>query len=138
MSNRETNAMPPKRPRRRSSINGPRNVLRVEGGDPNYVYRVVNNVGDRVAAMEDLGYEVSTENLRVGDRRAGKPGQTGSAVEVSVGQGTKAVVMRIHKDYYNEDQKAKQAEVKESEDAMHRQSRRESSDYGTIKVSDKE
>lgn len=126
-----------RRPRRRSPINGPRNVLRVEGGDPNYVYRVVNNVGDRVAAMEDLGYEVSTENLRVGDRRAGKPGQTGSAVEVSVGQGVKAVVMRIHKDYYKEDQDAKLAEVKALEDAMHGRNKREASDYGTVRVTDK-
>ena len=108
----------PNRPRR-TSINGTRNVLSVEGKDPGYVYRVVNDTGDRVAQMESIGYEiVQDQNIRVGDRRVANPTKEGSPVKVSVGGGIQGYVMRIKKDFYEEDQSAKQDYLNKLEESL--------------------
>lgn len=129
-----------RRPARRTPVGGPRNVLKMnKNPDPNSVFRVVNDVGDRVEAMKEMGYEVVTDpTIRIGDRRAGKVGSVGTPIEVSVGQGTKAVLMKQRKDYYEEDQKAKQEQVNSDESSMYQRARKEDSDYGKLKVSERE
>lgn len=97
---------------------GVRNVLTVNGKDENFVYRVVNDEGDRVSSFEEAGYEVvSSDSVTVGDRRINKASAEGSVAQVSVGGGVKAVVMRIPKDWYEEDQDAKQRHIAETEAA---------------------
>ena len=97
---------------------GTRNVLTVDGKDPNYEYRIVNDTSDRVQMFKDAGYEiVSANNIRVGDKRVGQASAEGSISQVSVGNGDKAFVMRIKKEWYQEDQARKLAEVKNLEDA---------------------
>lgn len=118
---------------RRSPINGSRSILGVQGKDPNFEYRIVNDVGDRVAQMTERGYEVVCDKtIKVGDRRIANPTQEGSAVTVSVGQGVQGVVMRIRKDWYEEDQEAKAAFVNEQESAINRD--KVGADYGTVKI----
>lgn len=103
----------------RASINGRRNVLTVNGADPNYVQRIVNDTGDRVAMMQERGYEIVTDkNVSVGERRVANPTQEGSPVMASVGGGTKAYVMQIRREWYEEDQKAKAEETAKMESAM--------------------
>lgn len=120
---------------RRSSVNGGRNVLRVEGKDPDFEYRVVNDTGDRIAQFEARGYEiVSDKTVKVGDRRVANPTAEGSPVQVSVGGGQKAYLMRIKKEWYEEDQKAKQETITETEQAMKRDSAK-NADYGKIQIS---
>src|SRR3990167_4145103 len=110
-------AKTPERRTRRTPIEG-RNILTVSGKEEGYVYRFVNDTGDRVQAFADNGWEkVSAKNVRVGDKRLGNPGTEGSDATASVGQGMKAYVMRIRKDWYEEDQAAKQAAVNASEEA---------------------
>lgn len=97
---------------------GGRNILTVKGKDPNYVYRIVNDVDDRIAQFQEGGYEVvGDETVKVGDKRVAIPSAEGSAKQLSVGQGTKAYLMRIKKDWYIEDQQAKQRFVNEQENA---------------------
>lgn len=123
----------PKRPRR-TSINGVRNVLTVSGKDPSYVYRVVNDTGDRVSQMEGIGYEVVKDpNVTVGDRRIANPTKEGSPVKVAVGGGTQAYVMRIPKEFYDEDMKAKLKSVDDMEKGTLREAK-QNSDYGKVKV----
>lgn len=112
---RETLVKSPARPKR-TPING-RNVLTVQGKDPNYVYRIVNDVGDRIAMFKEAGYElVDDKDVKVGDRRVNSATSEGSKAQVSVDkEGTKAFVMRIPADWYKEDQEAKQAHVNELE-----------------------
>ena len=118
---------------KRASINGTRNVLTVSGKDPNYEYRVVNDTGDRVAMMQERGYEVVTDkSVTVGERRIANPTQEGSPVQASVGGGTKAYVMRIRKDWYDEDQQAKAAQVAETEAAMKRDAKEGM--YGKLEI----
>ena len=93
-----------------------RNVLTVKGKDPNYVYRVVNDVDDRVAQFLEGGYElVDKVSTGVGDPRASQGTAIGSKQEVSVGQGIKAKVMRIKREWYEEDQDRKQKFVDQQE-----------------------
>ncbi len=95
-----------------------RNRLDIKVRDPNYVYRVVNVVDDRVEQLQAQGYEIDPDNNKVGDKRVDAPSSLGSVAEISVGQGTKAVIMRQHKDHYAEDQSYKQAEIDEREASM--------------------
>lgn len=93
-----------------------RNVLTVKGKDPNYVYRVVNDVDDRVAQFLEGGYElVDKATTGVGDLRVSQGTAIGSKQEVSVGQGIKAKVMRIKKEWFDEDQQRKQKFVDQQE-----------------------
>ena len=124
-----------KRAARRTPVNGVRNVLTVQGKDPNFEYRVVNDTGDRVAQFESQGYEIVTDsNIKVGDRRIANPTKEGSPVRTSVGGGIQAYVMRIPKEFYKEDQEAKQTYVNDTEAAMKKDAIK-GADYGQLKVS---
>jgi len=95
-----------------------RNRLAVVNRDPDYHYRIVNDVDDRIEAAKAAGYEVDVTQPRKGaDARVDVPAGVGSAT-ISVGGGLKAVVMRIRKDWYQEDQRAKMDEIDTLERSM--------------------
>lgn len=121
-----------KRKPRRTGINKTRSVLTVEGKDPAFEYRIVNDTGDRVAQFEDRGYEVvSDNNIKVGDRRIANPTKEGSPIQISVGGGQKAFLMRIKKEWALEDRKAKDAIVDEQEKGMLAEAK-QAADYGKV------
>lgn len=123
-----------KRSPRRASINGTRNVLNISGKEPGFVYRVVNDVGDRIEQLKAIGYEiVEDSNVQVGDRRIANPTKEGSPVKVSVGGGLQGYVMRIKQEWYDEDAAKKAAHVDNLEKGLVREAR-EQSDYGKISV----
>ena len=96
-----------------------RNILTVKGKDPNYEYRIVNDVEDRITQFQEAGYElVENETVEVGDKRVSQGTSVGSKKVFSVGQGTKAYVMRIKKEWYDEDQRAKQVQVDMQESSI--------------------
>jgi len=112
---------------------GRRNILTVKGKDPAYVYRVVNDTGDRVQAFLDAGYEmVKDQEVRVGDKRVDRTSPEGTISQLSVGQGVKAYVMRISKEWYEEDQAAKQKYVNEVEAAT--KAKALDGNYGTLEI----
>jgi hypothetical protein len=119
---------------RRTPING-RNVLTVTGKEPGYVYRVVNDVGDRIQQFVEAGYElVNGADVKVGDRRVTSATAEGSKAQVSVGgRGEKAFVMRIKEEWYKEDQAAKQAEVNKLEQSITKNLTGKA-DYGSVKI----
>jgi len=97
---------------------GTRQVLTVSGKDPSYEYRIINDSGDRVQEFMDAGYElVNSDSVRVGDKRVNSATPEGSKAQLSVGQGQKAFVVRIKKDWYEEDQAKKQERVNQLESA---------------------
>lgn len=120
---------------RRTPINGTRNRLNVRGQEPGYVYRVVNDIDDRIQTLQEIGYELVTDKgVTVGDKRIANPTQEGSPVKISVGQGIQAYVMRQKKEWFDEDQTSKQVKNNELEATM----KREASDagfYGKLKIS---
>ena len=102
--------------------------------DPNYVYRFVNDTGSRIANFQAAGYEiVKDDELTVGDSRVFDPSDLGSGKKVTSNDGTVSYLMRIKKEYYEEDQAAKQNYINETERAMKQQAT-QSADYGTFKV----
>ena len=121
---------------KRTPVSG-RNRLTVQGKDPNYVYRIVNDEEDRIARFQEGGYELLQEEaVKVGDKRANQTSSEGSVKQLSVGGGKKAFVMRIRKDWYEEDQKAKQAQV----DALEATTKKKALDgrYGTLTIGEGE
>lgn len=120
---------------RRTPINGTRNRLNVRGQEPGYVYRIVNDVDDRVQTFQEIGYEVVTDkSVSIGDKRIANPTQEGSPVTVSVGQGINGILMRQKKEWYDEDQAAKQKRVDDLESSMYRDKNDEGF-YGKLKIS---
>jgi hypothetical protein len=112
---------------------GKRNILSVKGQDPNYEYRFVNEVEDRISQFQEAGYEIVPDtSATVGDKRVNATSSIGSGKQVSVGQGTKAYLMRIKKEYYEEDQATKMAHVNEIERATKEQAL--NGNYGKIEI----
>ena len=112
---------------------GKRNILSVKGKEAGYEYRIVNDEFDRVDTFKEAGWEVvSNSDVQVGDKRVGQTTTPGSAAQVSVGGGQKGIVMRIKKDWYDEDQAAKRAEVHELEASTGKDARN-GADYGDIR-----
>jgi len=122
---------------RRTPINGTRNRLNVRGQEDGYVYRIVNDVDDRVQQLQDAGYEIVTDSkVTVGDKRIANPTQEGSPVKVSVGQGVQAYVMRQKQEWYDEDRAAKDAKVAELESQMKRDAK-DAGFYGKLNIGEK-
>lgn len=109
------------------------NRLDIRNKDPNYTYRVVNDLDDRVDRFQLAGYEIvpSAEIGALGSKRVDDPSSLGSAAHFSVGKGTKAVVMRIPKEYALDDGKRKLQEIADSEQTMVSDQKRKA-DYGEL------
>lgn len=87
--------------------------------DKNFQYRFVNDVGSRISKFEDAGYEfVEDPSLIVGDSRVSNSSDVGSAKTVTSNDGTRSYLMRIKKEWYDEDQAKKSERINEQEAAM--------------------
>lgn len=113
---------------------GQRNILTVSGKEEGFVYRIVNDSGDRIQQFIDAGYElVNAADVRVGDKRVNSASPEGSKAQVTVGKGEKAFVMRIKDEFYKEDQAAKQAEIDRLEQTI-KQKAQGAADYGSLSI----
>jgi len=88
------------------------------GNDVEWHYRVVNDVENRVQEFIEGGYEIVTGDHDLTSPEVGDPSQLGSACRKYVGGGTHGVLMRIRKDWYDEDQKTKMNLVDNTEKSM--------------------
>ena len=94
---------------------GARLKLEVRDKDPNYVYRWFNDDGGRINEAVECGWEyVFKEDVKL-DTSGGKPG-LGSVASLSVdkhadGSPKSAYLLRIRKEWYDEDQIEKQKET---------------------------
>lgn len=87
--------------------------------DKDFVYRFVNDTGSRVANFQAAGYElVTSDDLTVGDNRVLDASDLGSAKRVVSNDGTTSYLMKIKKEWYDEDQATKAAQLAEQEAAM--------------------
>lgn len=111
----------------RIPVNGnTKNLLTVSNRDPDYHYRWVLDDPDRVAKFKEAWYEPveRTEELKIGDRKVDTSAGTSSVVTTRAGGGRKYVLMRLPKELWEEDQKAKQRLIDESEAEMQREAKR--------------
>ena len=111
---REAGAQRANRPKRTPL--GLRNVLQAAPRE-GYVRRYFNDVGDRLARAEAAGYTRVQSNADTSDPSMG-PSQLGSGTTKSVGGGINAVLMEIPREFYDEDQAAKQRVVDASESGL--------------------
>lgn len=133
MATKDTIAKAPAGRVRRTPLNG-RNVLTVSGKEPGYEYRIVNDNGGRVQAFLDNGWEtVEMKDVRIGDKRLGAPTSAeGTVATAAVGQGMQAYVLRIRKEWYDEDQQAKQEQINQIEAATKEKAL--DGNYGELKI----
>lgn len=111
-----------------------RSRLRVTGKDAKYEYYIANDLDNRIEVMKEAGWEVVTEDsVKIGDRRIGAASAEGSAKTVSVGGGVTGVLMRIPKEWYEEDQARKNQEARSMVDETLKDAKSKS-DYGTVKL----
>ncbi len=121
-----------KRPTRRL-LGGFKNPLTYDSRDPNYVYRVFNDVPGRLDAAMEAGYEVVESDAKLGDPVADGATPVGSAVTRPVGGGITGVLMRKPRDLYQEDMGQKQAAVDELEQGLKQHAQSEGH-YGSVKI----
>lgn len=128
----ETIAKAPKTRVKRVPV-GTRNRLEVIGKNPDYEYRIVNDVDDRIDRFKAAGYEVvPVSESRLATQRVGQGTPTGSIAEMPVGGGIRGVLMKIPKEWYQEDQKLKQEAIDETERSI---KPKNDGTYGDIKIS---
>lgn len=117
---------------RRSPLAG-RSKLTVHNREDGYQYRIVNanleRDPERVQDFLDRGYELVPSSKVELEKTVDSIKPTGSTTELSVGLGTKAVVMRQRQDWYDEDQRIKMAQLDEQEAGIHR-----NADYGSVEI----
>lgn len=119
--------------KQRVPVGGHRNILTVANKDPNFEYRWVLDSPGRLEQFKEGGYEVVTETPEVGDPTVDRASQLGSAVTMVRGTST-LVLMRIPREWYEEDQKAKQDEIDALEATMKAPS---AGDYGGVAINRK-
>jgi hypothetical protein len=87
--------------------------------DKNYSYRVINDRDDRVSRALAAGYEfVNGSSSELGDARVAEGTNLDSRISKPVGGGVTGYLMRIRKDFFEEDQAEKQRMVDKTEAAM--------------------
>lgn len=118
----------------RNQFGGFARQLTVKDRDPNYVYRVFNDVDDRIEIALENGYEVVRSEQELGDPKAGNATKLGSAVTKPVGGGVTGVLMRIPKEEYEAVEKLKASAVDRSEEALRDKSRQDGH-YGKFEKS---
>ena len=102
--------------------------------NPEFEYRFVNDTGSRIQNFKAAGYEfVTGDDLIVGDNRVSDATDLGSAKRVISNDGTTSYLMRIKRDWYEEDQASKAAAIKEQEAAMKQEA--SAGMYGKLNIS---
>lgn len=118
----------------RIPVSGPRDILTVANKDPNYEYRWVNDVGNRLQRFKEGGWDIVTDDIHViGQPVVDRPTKLGSTFTKSVGGQVTAVLMRIKKEWFEEDQRAKQQAIDDLE-ASTRAENIQKQDYGKIDI----
>lgn len=133
------------RPKRQSIRDQHRSILTVANKDPNYEYRWINDyttsedgnsirIGQRVVTFQQAGWEfVENKEVSVGDAYVYKTDNIGSVVRVPAGQGEYMYLMKIKKEWYDEDQLDKQRDIDYVEDSM-KNPTTEDGMYGSVSV----
>lgn len=99
-----------RRRRERIPITEQKRIMNIPNKDESYVYRLVNDVEDNLYRFLKGGYEIvdkDGEDLSI-DGRLQDPSWRQSAASQSVGGGITAYLVRIPREWYNEDQQKKQ------------------------------
>ena len=97
---------------------GAGNKLQFEGRDPGYAYRVVMDRPGRLGMFLQAGYEFCYSEVREADKGTAEGSSPDTRVMVNMGGAEKGYLMRIPKEFYDEDQANKMNKVKAQEATM--------------------
>lgn len=128
-------ALEPKtRKTRKPLTDGFSDRISIRGKDPAYEYYIATDRPGRVDRMEEAGWEkVTDKETTVGSSRIGLPTQEGSVRTIALGGGEVGVLMKIKKEWYDEDSATKQRKARDAV-AQIQKDVKESSDYGRVNV----
>lgn len=110
---------------------GTRNRLEIINKEPGREYHLIDATPGRIQQFLDGGYRVETLEKHLPGSQRVESGSTTDNV-LHVGGGQKQILVSIEKEYYEEDQKAKQRKVDESEAGLKNLS---DGQYGKINIS---
>jgi len=131
-----------KRPER-IPVSGQRDILTVRGKDNDYVYRWIKDEqeqGQRILKFKNAGYVFVDEKdgLEVGQNHVYKSKNVGSLIRVPAGQGEFLYLMKQRKEFYTEDQAAKQDQILDTERQLSKNIGKnadvESGSYGSVSI----
>lgn len=108
---------------KRVPLSGPRDLLTIEGAEAGFVYRWINDLDNRIGRALQAGYEFVEDVTKVGEKTVDfDPRQNNeTCTSKGVGKGVTAYLMRIPKEWYDQDQAEKQAAINAGEEDMYRQ-----------------
>ena len=120
-----------KQRKHRTPVTGFRDPLDVKGKDPNYHYRIVNDVPGRIDRFIERDWEIVTDSdVSIGQKRVAVATAEGSPKKVPVGRGVDGYLMRIPKEYWEEDRAAFENNNKEVEHSIQKEA---IENYGDVK-----
>jgi hypothetical protein len=125
---------PTARKTRKPLTDGFSDRISIRGKDPAYEYYIATDRPGRVDRLEEAGWEkVTDKETTVGTSRIGLPTQEGTVRTIALGGGEVGVLMKIKKEWYDEDREAKAKKAKDTITQIQKDT--EGSDrYGSIKV----
>lgn len=124
----------------RVPVSGNRDILTIQGKDPSFEYRWVldgTEDGQRIQRFKSAWWDLVLSDdgqHKVGQDMVYKSENVGSLIRVPAGSGKFNYLMRIPKEYYEEDQKGKQVLIDEKEQSI-TQTDSDNGQYGDIKIS---
>lgn len=128
----------------RVPVSGLRDIMTVDNKDEAFEYRWVvdsDERGQKIMRYQKGGYDlVSADEVVVGQPNVYKSEHFGSIVRLPSGNGQFSYLMKIRREWYEEDQEAKQSNIDALEASMSRKSTRadEADDdlgqYGSVKI----
>jgi len=124
--------------RTRIPIGTNRDVTAVRDTPDGYKDRWVNDNPGRIEKFKQAGYEL-VASAQVGDSAVDGTHSEGGVVSRDMGNGVTAYLMRQRREYFDEDQAAKQRLVNQTEENLRRKKRNstdpdESGQYGEVKI----
>lgn len=123
-----------KRPQR-VPVSGRRDVLTVTDKDEAFVYRWVNDTQGRIDQFLAGGYELVQDDVKVGDDSIDSSSDISSMISKQSGDITQ-YLMRISREFYEEDRATAAKAVNESEADMKRTlNNGKDGTYGSVKIS---
>lgn len=115
---------------------GSRPALAVVGKDPNFEYRWVNDDEGRISMFQQGGWKlVTNDEVDIGNFRAESETPEGSLASkvVNPSTGQKAFVMKIPKEWYEEDQREADNRISQNEREFFAPNTADG-EYGSVKI----
>ena len=123
---------------KRVPLHEARASMKAEGLDPNYVYHWFHNTEKRtmrLANAERAGYVYvkKSEGVKIGICTVNKSDSPDSVITMQLGSGHEGYFMKLHRDLYNEDMKAKRELINDPKQQFNTAKRELNGGFGELR-----